>query len=53
MLQRDVDAPRPGIQRILDQLLDGGGRAFDHFASSDAVDQDGVEAADMGGHGKL
>ena len=51
MLQRNVDALRPGIQRILDQLLDGGGRALDHFACGNAVDQDGVEAADRGGHG--
>ena len=39
------DAARPGVDRVLDQFLDGGGGALHHLAGGDAVDQDRVEAA--------
>ena len=45
----DLDAGRPRIERVLDQLLDGAGRSFHHLAGGDAVDGLGREAAD--GHG--
>ena len=38
-----------GIDRVLDQLLDGRGRPLHHLAGRDAVDEDGVEAADVQG----
>src|SRR4029077_10001565 len=34
----DVDPAGTGVDRILDQFLDHAGRAFDHFAGGDAVD---------------
>ena len=37
---------RARVERVLDELLDGRGRSLDHFAGGDAVDQQGVEAAD-------
>ena len=46
---RDVDAPRAGVERVLDQLLDRRSRPLDHFAGGDAVDEQRIEAAD--GHG--
>ncbi len=39
LFQLDVDTPRPGIETVLDQLLDNGGGAFDHLAGGDLVDQ--------------
>ena len=36
--QRDADAAGPGIDRILDQFLDRGGRTLDHLAGGDPVD---------------
>ncbi len=47
--QGHVDAPRAGVDRVLDQLLDRRGRAFDHLARGDPVDQRRRQAAD--GHG--
>ena len=46
---RHVDAPRAGVERVLDQLLDRRSRPLDHFAGGDAVDQQRIETAD--GHG--
>ena len=46
----DVDAPRAGVDRVLDQLLDRRSRPLDHFAGGDAVDQQRIEAANR--HGK-
>ena len=37
VLQLDRDVLRPGIDRVLDQLLGGAGRTFDHLAGSDHV----------------
>ena len=34
-----VDLARAGIEAVLDQLLEYGGRAFDHFASGDLADE--------------
>ena len=45
----DLDTLRPGVERILDQFLDGAGRTFDHLAGGDAVDGFGGETTD--GHG--
>ena len=45
-LDRDLDRARAGVDRVLDQLLHGGGRPLDHLARGDAVDEDGIEAAD-------
>ena len=38
-LQGHGDALRAGVDRVLDQLLDGAGRAFDHLAGGDLVDE--------------
>ena len=35
----------PGVERVFDQLLDGGAWPLDHFAGGDAVDKDGIETA--------
>ena len=43
-LDDDIDARGAGIERVLDELLDGRGRPLDHLASGDAVDEDRVEA---------
>ena len=42
-------ARAPASMRVLDQFLHGRGRPLDHLARGDAVDEDGIEAAD--GHG--
>ena len=44
---RHRDTARTGIERILDQFLDGAGRAFDHLARGDAVDGTFGETADF------
>ncbi len=38
-LDVDLDAVRAGIEAVLDQLLDDGGRPLDHFAGGDLVDE--------------
>ena len=43
-LDGDLDAARAGVERVLDQFLDGGGRALHHLAGGDAVDEHGIEA---------
>jgi hypothetical protein len=45
----DVDAGRAGVKRILDELLDGGGRPLHHLARRDAIDKNRIKTAD--GHG--
>ena len=47
--QHHVDAPRAGVDRVLDQLLDRRGGALHHLARGDAVDQGRRQAPD--GHG--
>ena len=42
----DVDPPRTGIERILDELLHDARRALHHLAGSDAVDDVIGETAD-------
>ena len=42
----DVDAPRAGVERVLDQLLHRRGRALHHLARRDAVGGRRVELAD-------
>ena len=46
---RDVDPARAGVERILDELLDSGGRPLDDLARRDAIDKHRIETAD--GHG--
>ncbi|MNV51748.1 hypothetical protein D3C71_1438060 [compost metagenome] len=46
LFQVDVHAGGTGVQRVLDQFLDHRGRAFDHFAGGDLVDQDLGQLAD-------
>ena len=41
----DVDPLRPGVERVFNELLDGGGWALDHFAGGDAVDKNWIETA--------
>ena len=43
---------RAGVERVLDEFLDDRRRPLDHLAGGDAVDQDGIEAADgrVAGH---
>ena len=36
-LDRDVDRRRAGVERVLDQLLDGGRGPLDHLAGGDLV----------------
>jgi len=48
-LDGDVDAPGAGVERVLDELLHRRGGPLDHFARSDPIDQQRIEAAD--GHG--
>ena len=45
----DIDAARPGIERVFDQFLDHAGRSLDHLARGDAIDGGFRELAD--GHG--
>lgn len=47
--KRNVDPCGSCIQGVLDKLLDSRCRTFDHFTRSDAVNQDGIEAADWHG----
>src|SRR5579883_1434406 len=49
--QHRVDAARPGVERVLDQLLEGRRRALDHLARGDLIDQIGGQQAD--GHAAL
>ena len=45
---QDVDRGRPRIDSVLDQLLDRGGRALDHLARGNSVDQ--CRRQDANGH---
>ena len=45
-IHHHLDAACAGIERVLDQLLDDGGRPLDHLAGGDAVDHDGRQQAD-------
>ena len=45
-LEADRDAGGAGVERVLDQFLDHGGRPLDHLAGGDAVDQAFREQAD-------
>ena len=45
----DVDPPRAGVERVLDQLLHRRGRALHHLARRDAVRRRRVELADRDG----
>ena len=50
-LDRDLDRAGAGVDRVLDQFLHRRRRTLDHLAGRDAVDEDGIEAAD--GHQRL
>src|SRR5205814_8100614 len=41
VLDFDDDLTRPGVERVLDQLLHDRRRSFDHLPGGDAVDQRG------------
>ena len=43
---QDIDAPRAGVERVLDQFLDDARRPLHHLAGGDAVDGCGIELAD-------
>ena len=45
ILQRHIDAPRPGIDGVFHQFLDRGSRPLDDLAGGDAVDDVGREKA--------
>ena len=47
----DVDPPRAGVERVLDELLDDARRALHHLAGGDAVDDVVGKTADR--HGVL
>lgn len=42
----DIDAPRAGIERVLDKLLHHGGGPLDDLARGDAIDKNWIETAD-------
>ena len=42
-----LDPLGAGIDRVLDEFLDGRGRPLDHLARGDAVDEYGIEAPDV------
>ena len=46
-LDRDLDAARARVERVLDEFLHRRCRTLDHFAGGDAVDQQRIEAADV------
>ena len=48
-LDRDLDAARPGVERVLDQFLDRRRRPLDHLARGDAVDEQRIETANWHG----
>ena len=48
-LDRDLDRPRAGVERVLDQFLDRRSRPLDHFARGDAIDEQRIEAANRHG----
>ena len=60
-LDADLDLAGPGIQRVLQQLLDGGGRELDELTGVDLADQHvgqqgngaGGPGAGCGGQGEL
>jgi hypothetical protein len=46
LLEADLDASRAGIDGVLDQFLHRRGRAFDHLAGGNLINQDRVKLAD-------
>ena len=52
-LDRDLDRLRPGVERVLNELLDRRGRPLDHFPRGDAVDGQGIETANRHGGANL
>jgi hypothetical protein len=48
LLYRDVDAPRSGVERILDKFLDHARRPLDHLAGRDLIDDGRRQLADDG-----
>ena len=46
---RDVDPAGAGVNRIFDELLDGGRRPLDDLARRDAIDKNRIETADLHG----
>ena len=48
-LDRDLDRPRAGVERVLDQFLHRRGRPLDHLARGDAIDKQRIETANRHG----
>ena len=48
-LDRDLDRPRAGVERVLDQFLHRRSRPLDHLARGDAIDKQGIETANWHG----
>ena len=44
----NIDPPRPGIQRVFDEFLDGGRGPLHHFARRNTVDRRLIQLADGG-----
>jgi hypothetical protein len=53
LLQVDLDALRPGVQAILDQLLGHRGRTLDHLPGSDLIDQVRRQGQDSVAHHQM
>lgn len=45
----NIDPPRARIECVLDQFLHDGGRPLDDLARGDAINKDGIKAADRHG----
>ena len=52
-LDRDLDPPRAGVERVLDEFLDRRSRPLDHLARGDAVDEQRIESANRHGGADL
>jgi hypothetical protein len=48
VLDLDVDAPRPGVERVLAELLDDGRRPLDDLPGRDLVDEVVRKSLDCG-----
>ena len=51
-LHLDIHAGGPGVETVLEHLLDHRSRAFHHLAGGDLVGQTGRQELD-GGHGRI
>jgi hypothetical protein len=51
-LDRDLDRPRAGVERVLDQFLHRRSRPLDDLARGDAIDKQRIETANRHGRGR-